>query len=118
MIADYEQYNKLLGQLKRNKQRISVEELRTRYSKSYIALLEEIRDMTRQILQDIVLDGLQISQEGAEGIYLAINQAIEKSGLLMAIQAAVFQEQDADKVMEHAKQLRVIVHQAAGGMDG
>lgn len=118
MTEELKKYRELLGHLQRNKHGSPIEELRTRYRKSYIALLEEIRDMTRQLLQDIVLDGLQISQEGEEGIYLAINQAIEKSGLLMAIQAAVFQEQDADKVMEHAKQLRVIVHQAAGGMDG
>lgn len=118
VIADYEQYNKLLGQLKRNKQRIPVEELRTRYRKSYIALLEEIRDMTKLLLQDIVLDGLQIERDSAEATYWAINQAIGKSGLLTAIQAAVFREQDFDKVMEYAKRLRIIVHQAAGGMDG
>lgn len=118
MVANFEQYKELLGRLKRNKQGTQVEELRNRYRKSYMVLLEEIRDMNKQLLHSIVLNGLQIKRDGAEATYWAVNQAIGESELLTAIQEAVFQEQDADKVMEHAKQLRVIVHQAAGGMDG
>lgn len=116
--VDVQQYQQLLGRLRRNRQSVSVDELRTRYHKSYKALLEEIRDMTKLLLQDIVLDGLQIERDSAEATYWAVNQAIGKSGLLTAIQAAAFREQDFDKVMEYAKQLRVIVHQAAGGIDG
>lgn len=116
--VDMWQYQQLLERLRRNRQSVPVDELRTRYHKSYMALLEEIRDMTKQLIQDIVLDGLQIKRDGAEATYWAINQAIDESELLAAIQAAVFQEQDFDKVMGCAKQLRVIVHQVSGGMDG
>ena len=112
--VDMRQYQQLLERLQRNKQKVPAEVLRTKYHKPYMALLEEIRDMTKLLLQDIVLQGLQIEQEGAEATFQTINQTIADSGLLKAIQQAVFQEQDVDKVLRYAEQLRAVVHQAAG----
>lgn len=110
---DMERYRELLGRLKRNKANVPLEELRTKYSKSYLELLDMLCTMTTELLQDIVLSGLLVKRIGATETCRRINQAIKESGLLSRIQYAVYQQQDADQVLQYAEQLREIVWQTA-----
>lgn len=109
------EYRYLLDRLKRNKENVPLELLTTKYQKSYDQLKEELRSMTKEILQDIVLSGLQIEQTQAKGKYMEINSAIEDSGIMEKVSYAVFRQQDADLVLEYAGQLREIVHRIAKG---
>jgi len=104
------EYRSLLGTLKRNKENVSLERLKTEYQKGYDQLTQKIRSMTREILQDEVLKGLQIERAQAEQKYMEINSAIRDSGILEKVSLAVFRQQDADLVLEYAGQLREIVH--------
>ncbi len=115
--VDLNEYRFLLDRLKRNKENVTLELLTTKYRKSYDQLKEKLKSMTKDILQDIVLSGLQIEQTQAKGRYLVINTAIRKSGILEKISHAVFHQQDADQVLEYAGQLREIVHRIVKGCE-
>lgn len=107
------EYTSLLGTLKRNKENVVLEELKTVYQKGYDQLTQKIKFMTEKILQDIVLTGLRIERYRAKEKYAQINTAIRESGILEKVSHAVFIEQDADQVLEYAGQLREIVHKTA-----
>lgn len=111
------EYRSLLDRLKRNKENVPLELLTTKYQKSYGQLKEKLRSMTKEILQDIVLSGLQIEQTQAKGKYMEINSAIGDSGIMEKVSHAVFRQQDADQVLEYASQLREIVHRIVKGRE-
>lgn len=108
--VDLKEYHYLLECLKRNKENVPLELLTTRYGNSYDQLKERLRSMTKEILQDIVLSGLQIERSQAKEKYIEINTVIRESGILEKVSHAVFIQQDADQVFENAGQLREIVH--------
>ena len=115
--VDLNEYESLLNQLKRNKENVSLELLTTKYRKSYDQLKEKLRSMTKDILQDIVLSGLQIEQAQAKEKYMEINAAIVVSGLLEKVSHAVFHQQDMGQVLEYAGKLREIVHRIVKGCE-
>ena len=109
------EYRSLLGTLKRNKENVSLERLKTEYQKGYDQLTQKIRSMTREILQDEVLKGLQIERAQADQKYMEINAMIKESGILEKVSKAAFVQQDVDQVLEYAGQLREIVHRIEKG---
>ncbi len=115
--VDLNEYRSLLDRLKRNKENVPLDLLTTKYQKSYNQLKEKLRSMTKEILQDIVLSGLQIEQTRAKEKYTEINTAIRESGIMEKMSHAVFRQQDADLVLEYAGQLREIVHRIVEGRE-
>ncbi len=111
------EYRYLLDRLKRNKENVPLELLATKYRNSYDQLKEKLRSMTKGILQDIVLSGLQNERIQANEKYTEINSAIKESGILEKISHAVFRQQDADQVLEYAGQLQEIVHRIVKGCE-
>lgn len=104
------EYRSLLDSLRRNKENVPLETLKTKYRKPYEQLTQSIQSMTREILQEVTLDDLQIELAEADQRYLEINSAIRESGIMKKISRAAFIQQDADLVLEYAGQLREIVH--------
>jgi len=111
------EYRSLLDSLKRNKENVPLETLKTKYSKPYEQLTQSIQSMTREILQDVAINGLQIERDEADQKYLEINSAISGSGILKKASQAAFIQQDADLVLEYAGQLREIVQSIVKGCE-
>lgn len=111
------EYRSLLDSLKRNKENVPLETLKIKYRKPYEQLTQSILSMTREILQDIALKGLQIERAEADQKYLEINTAISGSGIMKKISQAAFIQQDADLVLEYAGQLREILHGIVKGCE-
>ncbi len=111
------EYRSLLDSLKRNKENVPLETLKTKYSKPYEQLTKSIQSMTREILQEVALNGLQIERADADQRYQEINTAISGSGIMKKISQAAFIQQDADLVLEYAGQLREIVHGIVKGCE-
>ena len=111
------EYRSLLDSLKRNKENVPLETLKTKYRKPYEQLTQSIQSMTREILQDVALVGLQIERDEADQRYTEINSAIRESGIMKKASQAAFIQQDADLVLEYAGQLREIVHRVAKGCE-
>ncbi|RFZ77340.1 hypothetical protein DS742_19320 [Lacrimispora amygdalina] len=111
------EYRSLLDSLKRNKENVPLETLKTKYRKPYEQLTKSIQSITREIIQDVALDGLQIGRAEADQKYLEINTAIRESGIMKKASQAAFIQQDADLVLEYAGQLREIVHGIVKGCE-
>lgn len=108
-----EKYVALLAQMKRNKANVPLEVLKTKYRKPFEELQNRLRVMTVKIVYDVVLNGLLIRYEDADGAYAEINQLIEESGLSKEISQAVFLNQDLGVVEEKTMELREKVHEIA-----
>lgn len=108
-----EKYVALLTQLKRNRANVPLEVLKTKYRKPFEELQNRLRVMTVKIVYDVVLNGLLIRYEDADGAYAEINQLIEESGLSKEISQAVFLNQDLGAVEEKTMELREKVHEIA-----
>lgn len=108
-----EKYVALLAQLKRNRANVPLEVLKTKYRKPFEELQNRLRVMTVKIVYDVVLNGLLIRYEDADGAYAEINQLIEESGLAKEISQAVFLNQDLGAVEEKTMELREKVHEIA-----
>lgn len=115
--VDIEEYRSLLECLKRNKENVPLELLTTKYKRSYDLLKERIQAMTKEIFQDVVLNGLKIERSQADQKYLEINSVIRESGIMKKASQAAFIQQDADLVLEYAGQLRGIVHKVVKGCE-
>lgn len=115
--VDLNEYRSLLKQLKRNKENVPLELLTTKYRKSYDQLKKRIQVMTKEILQDVALNGLRIERIQADQKYMEINTAIRESEILEKVSHAVFRQYDAEQVLEYASQLREIVHRIVKGRE-
>lgn len=111
------EYRSLLGTLKRNKENIPLQQLKTEYRKGYDQLTQKIQSMTREIILEVIIEGLQIEQSQADQKYMEINSAIKESGIMKQASHAAFNQQDANLVLECASQLREIVHQIVKGCE-
>lgn len=118
MIEDrLNEYRSLLELLKRNKENVSLYVLKTKYQKPYNELTRKIQSMTREIILDVIIEGLQIERSQAGQRYIEINTAIRESGIMKKASHAAFIQQDADLVLEYAGELREIVHGIVKGCE-
>ena len=88
----------LLDKLKRNRELVSLAELKTKYRKPYTALCEEIRTTTIAYVQKAALQGIRIRKAYFKEALPIIENAIHRSGLLPKISAAAFKRQDIKEI--------------------
>lgn len=111
------EYRSLLDVLKRNKEKVSLDVLKTKYRKPYNELIHKIQSMTREVILDVIIEGLRIERPQADKWYMEINSATRESGYMKKASQAAFLQQDADLVLEYASQLREIVHGIVKGCE-
>lgn len=111
------EYRSLLDLLKRNKEKVSLDVLKTKYRKPYNELTQKIQSMTREIILEVIIEGLQIERSQADQKYMEINSATRESGYMKKASQAAFLQQDADLVLEYASKLREIVHGIVKGCE-
>ncbi len=124
---DYGKWVENIGRLKKNRQNVPEDILRTKYAGPYNALLSEIRKQTREMILDCTLSGFPIMKEwedeefpedkkDVETIILKINSTFELariSGSMKRIHDAVFREYDPQKAMGIAGQIREDIEREA-----
>ena len=111
------EYRSLLELLKRNKEKVSLDVLKTKYQKPYNELTYKIQSMTREVILEVIIEGLQIERPQAHQKYMEINLATMKSGIMKKASQAAFLQQDVDLVLEYAGELREIVHSIVKGCE-
>ena len=94
----YQSLSALLDKLKRNRELVSLSELKTKYRKPYTALCEDIRAATSAYVNKAVLQGIRIRKEYSKEAIAIIETSIKQSGLLRQISAAAFKRQDIKAV--------------------
>lgn len=102
-------YLKKLTSLKRNKEQVPLDQLKTKYRKPYEQLKQELKAMTEDMLYMIVLSGIKIPREQAQEWERKVNETIEASGLLAEISHAVYRDQDIGQILGLAQKLKRLV---------
>lgn len=103
---------KLLSTLKKNKEQVPLETLKTYYSIPYNTLREDIRVTLSDYVKALVCNGLFINASDQEETIEIINSTIKKSNIMKLISTAAYKEYDVEKVYTLAMTLRLLVIKA------
>lgn len=107
-----EELKQLLLKLKRNRDKVPLEVLKTKYKAGYQALCRSISQNASDYLKQITLSGFRVRKEYADEVIAAVNQAIADSGILRQLSKAAFAEQDINKFDALAGQLKELIGKA------
>lgn len=93
-----------LRKLKRNRERVPLDVLRTTYREGYRRLLTEIRDLGEQYIKTLLFQGADgyILAEDRQAMFLEIERLINHPEILAKFQRALFQTTDLRLVEEAA----------------
>lgn len=105
-----EQLEELLCKLKRNKEHVALDVLKTKYKVSYEQLLKEIKERAIDILQPAVLEfPKEISQQEIREHVMELaslfNQIYDSGGYSKKIGTALFQHYSADEAVQIAAEI-------------
>lgn len=113
-MDEYEELKALVEQLKRNREKVPLKELKTRYKKPYEELLGKISKLSSRIMNEQSLKGIAIRKDdkGRE-LVDAINQMIEKQrepgGIMKRASQALFGHYDVNEFKTLVAEMRTIV---------
>lgn len=104
----WKEYLEKLEKLKKNREKVPLEELKTKYKKPYTELLQDIKEKTEIMLLHFLFEGLPFNMsEKAEwqAFVDRVNEAIreeKQAGTFREISRAVFKDYDPDKALDIA----------------
>lgn len=93
-----------LRKLKRNRERVPMDVLRTTYREGYRRLLTEIRDLGEQYIKTLLFQGADgyILTEDKQAMFQEIKRLINRPEILAKFQRALFQTANLDQIQETA----------------
>lgn len=98
-----------LATLKRNREQVPLDLLKTKYKKGYDKLCAELKELTSEYIRNVTLRDLCFRNELYPEALDIIEQAITGSGLLRECSRAVFKRQDFGELERHAEKLREVI---------
>ena len=101
-----EELSKHLATLKRNREKVPLEVLKTKYRKGYTGLCADIKCRASDYAAKVILKGIRISKDYLDEAVPIINGTIERSGLLKQLSRAAFSHQDIAEFDSFANVLR------------
>ncbi|BDF35867.1 hypothetical protein CE91St62_39290 [Lachnospiraceae bacterium] len=98
---------RLLSILKKNRENVDPQQLKTIYRQAYQALLQKIQITATQYVKNIALTGLLVNPNADLDEQIAvINRTIEDSGMMKAISRSIFQSYDLKRAHGLTMELR------------
>lgn len=101
-----EELARLLTTLKHNRDKVSLEVLKTKYRKGYMTLCADIKRRASDYAAKITLGGIRIHRDYLDEAVPIINGTIERSGTLKQLSKAAFSHQDIAEFDSLANALR------------
>ena len=101
-----EELSKLLTTLKHNREKVSLDVLKTKYKKGYDTLCAGIRRSASDYAKQIALCGIRIHKDYLDEAVPIVNTTIARSGILKQLSRAAFSHQDINEFESLAKTLR------------
>lgn len=101
-----EELAKLLSTLKHNREKVSLDVLRTKYKKGYDTLCAGIRRSASDYARQTALCGIRIHRDYLDEAVSVINETIARSGILKQLSRAAFSHQDIAEFESLALTLR------------
>lgn len=100
-----EELSKLLTTLKHNREKVSLDVLKTKYKKGYDTLCAGIKRSASDYAKQIALCGIRIHKDYLETAVSIINDTIAQSGILKQLSIAAFGHQDMAEFESLARML-------------
>lgn len=101
----------LVKKLKSNEEKVSKEELLTKYRKAYDNLRNEVKESADNLIDEILMEGLLIVQDEKGYKYLEdMNKLIEgkkAEGIDSKYGLCLYRDYDVDKMVEMARKVKV-----------
>lgn len=113
-MDEYEELKTKVEQLKKNREKVPLEALKTKYKKPYEDLLNRIKELASRIIHEQTLKDIVIWQDD-EGNKLvdAINQMIEKQqepgGIMKRISQALYKHYDVEEFKALVEEMRITI---------
>ncbi len=101
-----EELSKLLTTLKHNREKVSLDVLKTKYKKGYDTLCAGIRRSASVYAKQIALCGIRIHKDYLDEAVPIVNTTIARSVILKQLSRAAFSHQDINEFESLAKTLR------------
>ncbi len=101
-----EELSKLLTTLKHNREKVSLDVLKTKYKKGYDTLCAGIKRAASDYAKQIALCGIRIHKDYLDEAVPIINGTIARSGILKQLSGAAFSHQDITEFESLAITLR------------
>ncbi len=89
-----EELSKLLSTLKHNREKVSLDVLKTKYKKGYDTLCKGIKHSASDYAKQLALCGIRIHKDYLDEAVSIINETIAGSGILKQLSRAAFSHQD------------------------
>ena len=100
-----EELKKNVERLKKNRENVPIETLKTKYKKGYTELLETIRDQATGILNQESMNGIQI-RKADKDVLDRIQEAVVKGQFAKQAGKALFKEYSVEKFVEIVEKAR------------
>lgn len=101
-----EELAKLLATLKHNREKVSLDVLKTRYKKGYDTLCANIRRSASDYAKQTALCGIRIHRDHLDEAVSIVNGTVARSGILKQLSRAAFSHQDITEFESLAITLR------------
>lgn len=101
-----EELAKLLSTLKHNREKVSLDVLKTKYKKGYDTLCAGIRRSASDYARQTALCGIRIHRDFLDEAVSIVNETIDRSGVLKQLSRAAFSHQDITEFDSLALTLR------------
>ncbi len=101
-----EELAKLLSTLKHNREKVSLDVLKTKYKKGYDTLCAGIRRSASDYARQTALCGIRIHRDYLDEAVSIVNETIDRSGILKQLSRAAFSHQDITEFDSLALTLR------------
>ena len=86
-----------MATLKKNRDNVPLDVLKTKYKKGYTALCEDLRLLTSDFIKSIVLKDIAVMPKYMPDVVQIIETTVKDSGLLKECSKAVYRQQDFEE---------------------
>ena len=87
-----------MATLKKNRDNVPLDVLKTKYKKGYTALCEDLRLLTSDFIRSIVLKDIAVMPKYMPDVVQIIETTVKDSGLLKECSKAVYRQQDFEEL--------------------
>ena len=101
-----EELERLLAVLKRNREKVPLDVLKTKYKKGYDVLCCQISQAASEYAAMVVFGGISVRRDHWEEVSSYVSDTMKESGMLKQLSQAAFSHQDLEEFDRIAEDLR------------
>lgn len=108
-MSNLDELSAAVAVLKKNREAVSLKDLKTRYASSYKALLEKIKKLSSQYYREYIFDGILVTNKYLSEYMQYIKASIYNTELPAAMSSALYKEYNVKKFSSLVEEVRGII---------